>query len=124
MTTDADGKHSLSANEIEQVSRVAGPAIREGMRKDLEDQTNRQTETIRGMVTHHEESIRQVIDDHEKRELLKFAEGSDRMQKIEHRIGKIEDLVSRGKGVLFILIPLAPFVGGFLVEWIKHLLKW
>ena len=61
--------------------------MREGFRADLKQQT----EEIRGMVTHHEESIRKVIDDHEKKDSERFAAGDEQFRKIDLRLASGEE---------------------------------
>lgn len=106
----------LSATDLEQIGRVVGPTIREGVRSDL----SAQTEDIRAIVTAHENSMRSELVAHEGNDEERFTEGDKRMEKIEVQLNDVTGAVRSGKALIGVLIVATPF----LVEWIKHLLKW
>lgn len=120
MTLSGGGQHQLRADEIEQISRMTGPTIREGMQKDL----NAQTETIRAIVTHHENSVRTVIHDHEKTDLAQFEKQSLRIQAVEAKVEDVGGDVKKVVTVSNMLLAIIMMGSPFLVELFRHYMKW
>lgn len=71
MVTRPDGNHDLTANEVEQVARMAAPKIINEFRDILDGQTR---------------DLKQTFREHENDDTTAFKAGNDRMGKIENKL--------------------------------------
>lgn len=104
--------YELTADEIEQIGRMAGPTIREGMRKDLEEQTK---------------EFRTIVLDHEKNDNVNFGKidlrlgnGDTRMQSIETNVAaltKTAGKIAKIFAAIAFFLPAIAIVGWDLIKW-------
>jgi len=62
MTTKAGEHYQFSDSEMQQIAMSAGPAIWEKFVEIQQKMLDNQTETIRGIVTHHQEDIMKAFN--------------------------------------------------------------